>query len=274
MRGTRRSRSIIVVCRAACVLLASLLAACSPSDEASPRPSPTSPTPPTPQASGLRLQMSGRVLDQNGAPVPGALVEVDYAPAGGVSTPPSHCPFPSFCWLATRTNALGEYSVEFEPQPWPGRTPGSGGGTLGYVYSFLDGYEVDVQWVPTGSSPAVRDLRLRPTRRIPAGESTVVSVDAASSLCTDLEDLWAMGSRCEIVVIESGAGVLNVEARPAAGGPAPSIFWYTTGNYGGFITRPAPGAVAIPARGGTYRVLVAIPEGAPSQQFNVTTTLR
>ena len=81
-------------------------------------------------------------------------------------------------------------------------------------------------------------------------------------------------SRCEIVVIESGAGMLNVEARPAAGGPAPSIFWYTTGNYAGFITRPAPGAVAIPVRGGTYRVLVAVPEGAPSQQFNVTTTLR
>ena len=95
MRGTRRSRWIIVMCRAACVLLASLASACSPSDEASPRPTPTSPTlptPPTPPASGGRLQMSGRVLDQNGTPVPGALVEVDYAPAGGVSNPPSHCP--------------------------------------------------------------------------------------------------------------------------------------------------------------------------------------
>lgn len=212
--------------------------------------------------------MSGLVLDQNGTPLPGALVEVDYSPAGGVSNPPSHCPLiAQFCWLATRTNDLGEYSVEFEPRPWPGRG-------LGYVYSLRDGYEVDVQWVPTSSSPAVRDMRLRPTRSIPAGESIVVSVDATSSLCTDLEDLWVMESRCEIVVIESGAGMLNVEARPAAGGPAPSIFWYTTGNYAGFITRPAPGIVAIPVRGGTYRVLVAIPEGAPSQQFNVTTTLR
>jgi hypothetical protein len=83
-----------------------------------------------------------------------------------------------------------------------------------------------------------------------------------------------MESRCEIVVIESGAGILHVEARPAAGGLAPSIFWYTSGNYAGFITRPSPGAVAIPVRGGTYRVLVAVPEGSPSQQFNVTTTLR
>jgi hypothetical protein len=276
MCGTRGPRWIIVVCRAACILLASLASACSPSDERSPRPTPTSPTlpTPTPPASSGRLQMSGRVLNPNGAPVAAALVEVDYAPAGGASTPPSQCPLVGFCWLATRTNALGEYSVEFEPQPWPGRTPGSGGGTLGYVYSLMDGYEVDVQWVPRSSSPAVRDLRLRPTRGIPAGASTVIAVDSTSSLCTDLEDLWVMESRCEVVVIESGAGTLNVEARPTAGEPAPSIFWYTTGNYAGFITRPAPGAVAIPVRGGTYRVLVAVPEGAPSQQFNVTTTLR
>jgi len=267
MRGTRRSRWIIVMCRAACVLLASLASACSPSDEASLPPTPTSPTLPTPPVNSGRLQMSGRGLAQNGTPVPGALVEVDYQSAGGVSSPPSVCPgVAQFCWLATRTNDLGEYSVEFAPRPWPGRG-------LGYVYSFRDGYEVDVQWVPTSSSPAVRDMRLRPTRSIPAGASIVVSVDATSSLCTDLEDLYVMDSRCEIVVIESGAGMLNVEARPAAGGPAPSIYWFTSGNYAGLITRLAPGAVAIPARGGTYRVLVAVPEGE-SRQFNVTTTLR
>ena len=260
------------MCGAAWVFLASLPSACSPSDEGAPRPTPTSPTlptPPTPPADSGRLQLSGRVQDQNGTPLPGALVEVDYSSAGGVSRPPSNCPpaVPPFCWLATRTNGLGEYSVEFEPRPWPGHG-------LGYVYALRDGYEVDVQWVPTSSSPAVRDMRLRPTRSIRAGESIVVSVDAASSLCTDLEDLWALNSRCEIVVIESGAGMLHVEARGAAGGSAPSIFWYTTGNYAGLITRPASGAVAIPVRGGTYRVLVAVRGGAPSEQFNVTTTLR
>jgi hypothetical protein len=266
-----------VTCRAACVLLALLASACSSSDEASPRPTPTSPILPTPPANSGRLEMSGRVLDQNGIPVSGALVEVDYPAGGASSNPPSHCPGFGFCWLVTRTNNLGEYSVEFEPLPRPGRICGAAPASscgLGFVYSFHDGYEVDVQWVPTGSSPAVQDLRLSPSRSIPAGAPTVVSVDPSSSLCTDLEDLWRMESRCAIVVIESGAGMLHVEARPAAGGPPPSIFWYTSGNYAGLITRPAPGAVAIPVRGGTYRVLVAVPEGAPSQQFNVTTTLR
>lgn len=283
MHVTRRSRWIAAMYRGVCILLAALASACSPSGEAPPQPSPTSPTPALPPtqprapANAGRLQMSGRVLDPNGTPVAGALVEVDYPAGGGPSNPPSLCPGFGFCWFATRTDNLGAYSVEFETRTWPpgricGAAPSSCGS--GFVYSFRDGYEVDVQWVPAGSSPAVQDLRLPYSRSISAGASTVVSVDATSSLCTDLEDLWRMDSRCEIVVIESAAGMLNVEARSAAGGPAPTIFWYTSGNYAGLITRPAPGAVAIPVRGGLYRVLIAVPEGAPPQQFNVTTTLR
>ena len=257
--------------RAACVLLALLASACSGSDEAAVRPTPTSPTAPAPSpppVSGVRLQMSGRVLDQNGTPVPGASVAVDYPAAGGVSNPPSHCPLsPEYCWLATKTNDRGEYAVEFES------LPNSRYG-VGYVYSHGAGYESDVQWVPNGSSAVVRDMRLRSTRRIRAGESIVVTVNGTSSLCTDLEDLWVLTSRCEIVVVESEAGMLNVEARPTAGGTTPSVFWYTTGNYAGAITPSAPGSAVIPARGGTYRILVGLPEGAPSQQFTVTTSLR
>ena len=207
------------------------------------------------------------MFDDGGAPVAAALVEVDYAPAGGASNPPSTCPMVGFCWLATHTNDVGEYAVEFDPRPWPGRG-------LGFVYSIRAGYEVDVQWVPVGASPAVRDLRLRTTHPILAGESTVVSVEPASSLCTDLEDNWNMGSRCEIIVIESGPGTLNVEARAVSGSVVAEMSWYTTGNYAGFITRPGPGLLSIPVRGGTYRIFVGLPDGAPPQQFTVTTSLR
>lgn len=61
MRGTRRSRWIIVMCRAACVLLASLPSACSSSDDASPRPIPTSPTLPTPPTPANALVTEGIV---------------------------------------------------------------------------------------------------------------------------------------------------------------------------------------------------------------------
>ena len=212
--------------------------------------------------------MSGRVVDEIGAPVATALVEVDYMSRGGASNPPSHCSTGvQFCWLATRTNDLGEYAVEFEPWPWPGRG-------LGYVASLREGFEVDVQWVPVGPSPAVRNMKLRASRAILAGESKMVTVDGTSSLCTDLEDLWAMEYRCEIVLIQSGPGTLQVEAQAVSGAAVPSMFWYTTGNYAGLITRPGPGIVSIPARGGAYRILVGLPEGATPQQFNVMTSLR
>jgi hypothetical protein len=102
----------------------------------------------------------------------------------------------------------------------------------------------------------------------------VVSVEPGSSLCTDLEDLFVLTSRCAIVLIESGPGTLSVEARAASGDVVPSMYWYTSGNYAGLITRPGPGIVSIPVRGGTYRILVGLPEGSAAQQFNVTTSLR
>lgn len=254
------------------LLCLSLAAACSTSDGAASRRGPTSPTAPTPPTIlippvSARLQMSGRVLDENGTPVPGASVVLYYVSAGGVSSPPySAChPGPSYgrhCWLSTSTNDLGEYSVEFDPLPW-----GSGFG-LGYVNSYRDGYEGDTQWVPTSGSPAVRDLRLRRTRSILAGESIVVSVDATTSLC---HGEWVWASRCETFVIESGAGFLFVEARPEAGRPAPTILLYSSHDHS---PGPAPGVVAMKVLGGTYRVQVEVPEGAPSQQFNVTTSLR
>lgn len=262
-----RDRRGITCSWGVCVLLVWLAPACSPRAGSLPTPTPSS-TPPPPASPPARFQMSGRVLDEHGIPVSGAIVEVDYAPAGSPGDPLSRCPsMAQFCWLSTRTNDTGEYALEFAPGPWPGRG-------LGYVYSFREGYEVDVQWVPVGPSPTIRDLSIRASRPILAGESIEVTVEPTSSLCTDLEDLWALGSRCEIVLVESGAGTLHVEARAASGGPAPSMFWYTSGNYNGGVTRPSPGVVSIPARGGRYRVMVALPEGAPAQQFKVTTSLR
>jgi hypothetical protein len=215
--------------------------------------------------------MSGRVLDEDGTPIAGAGVMVWYATTpGSFSNPPARCPLdPRVCLLPTRTNGLGEYEVEFEPQTWP-----NSGGNVGYVYSFRQGYEQDIQWVPLGPSPVVRDLKVFAHRTILAGASIEVTVEPTSPLCGDLEDFFVPQNRCEIVVIESGAGTLNVEARATPDGPAPTMYWYTTGNYAGFNMRTGPGAVSLPVRGGTYRILVGLPDGSSSQRFTVTTSLR
>ncbi|HEX7780464.1 MAG TPA: hypothetical protein VF424_14550, partial [Vicinamibacterales bacterium] len=250
----------------------------APTPTPPPTPSGTPPPAPTPPPLGTvaRYHLAGRVTDQAGSPVSGAGVEVAYFRAGGDSSPPSTCPsfLPGlFCWLATRTNEEGGYAVEFEPGPWPGSSLSGRG--FGRIHSWHDGYEFNIQWVPTDSATAVQDFRLRPVRRISAGASIVLSVEPDSSLCSDLEDWWVLDHRCEVVQIEATAGTLVIEARAAeTGGVVPYVFWATTGNYAGFPTRPGPGTVSIPVRGGTYRIFVGIPEGTASQRFDVLTSLR
>jgi hypothetical protein len=194
-------------------------------------------------------------------------VEVDHGKAAGsVST--SNCPtFGSFCWLTTRTNDNGEYDMEFEA--------GMGDHGIGYVYSFADGYETNIQWVPPGSQAPVQNLHLRRIRVVRAGEATSVAVEPTSSLCSDLEDLWVLSSRCEVLRIEAKAGTLVVEARAGeTDDVVPLVFWATTGNYAGSPTRPGPGTVSIPAGGGTYQIFVGILDGTASQRFDVLTSLR
>jgi hypothetical protein len=216
------------------------------------------------------------VTDEAGAPIAGALVEVDHGKVAQSSTT-SHCPGGgAFCWVATRTNERGEYAVEVEAGLLR-NTPAIGyqyAPGIGYIYSYASGYETNVQWVPAGGPLLVHDLQLRAERPIRPGESTSVSVGPTSMLCTDLEDLWLLGNRCEVIQVESAAGTLIVDARTAGGAPAPLLFWATSGNYAGLITRPGPSTVSIPVRGGTYRLFVGVPEGSPTERFDVVTSLR
>ena len=223
MRGTRRWRWIIVMCRAACVLLASLASACSPSDEASPRPTPTSPTtansanpagqqraPPDvgPRAGSERHSRS-RSARRGRLPSRGS-IQQSAVPLSGVR----------FLLACDENGQSGRVFRRVRSTTWPpgricGAAPASSCG-LGFVYSFHDGYEVDVQWVPTGASPAVQDLRLRPYAQHSCRRVDRRPVDSTSSLCTDLEDLWRMESRCDDCRHRVGGG--HAACRGAPGG--------------------------------------------------------
>lgn len=269
--------AFVTVCRrmggfvALAVLIAPLAGAC---ESGSPPASPSSipggtsppPPPPTPSAS-TRYLLSGRVTAEAGSPIVGAVVEVDHGKVAGSSTT-SYCPpHPNFCWVSTRTNGNGEYAMEFEGGPM-------GNYGIGYVYSLADGYETNIQWVPPGSPTPVQNLHLRRIRVIRAGEATSVSVEPASSLCSDLEDWWLLSNRCEVVQIEASQGTLVVDVRDAAGSVVPLVFWATTGNYAGIPVRSGPSTVSIPVRGGTYKIFVGIPDGTATARFDVVTSLR
>jgi len=241
-----------------------------------PSPAATSssaPTPPPSSAAFTRYAVSGRLTDEGGAPIAGASVQVAYyRGSGGASDPPSLCPNSgAWCWLKAPTDGGGAYRADVEAEP-DSRYPG----TFGHAYAFDEGSEANVQFLPTGAATVVRDLRLRRIRTIAPGGSVTLSVEPDSSLCSDLEDLWAMTSRCEIVRIAAATpGTLVVEARAAeAGGSVPQMFWATTGNYAGIPERPGPGAVSIPVAGGTYQIFIGIPSGSPSERFEVSASMR
>ena len=240
----------------------------SPAPTPAPTPTPSpSPAPSSPTA----VHLTGRVTNEAGSPLSGVLVELDYSGAGAPSTPPSNCPgFATFCWLTTRTNGGGYYEAEFQLNARP-----LGSGVYGYIYSVFEGYDTNVQPLPSGSN-VVQNLRLRPVRRIDVGQSIEVTVEPDSSLCSDLEDLFALTYRCEFVgVVAPTPGTLLVEIRGGTGGVVPTVFWTTSGNYAGPIIRsPDVSTAPIQIRGGTYGILAGIPAGSAPQRLTVHTSMK
>jgi hypothetical protein len=266
----RSTRGSLVL--AALIMLAGACESRSPTSPSTVPPPPSLPptVPPSPPPSSPPFQLSGRVLTDAGVPIADAVVEVDHNRlAAGAGT--SHCPsIATFCWVATRTNSSGEYSLEFAAGPLQS-------GAVGYVYAFADGYETAIQWVPGNSLTPVLDLRLGRIRPIRPGETTSVSVEPVSSLCTDLEDWWMLAYRCEVVYVEARqAGTLLVEARDTAGGSGgPQAFFFaTSGNYTDVWTRTSPATLSAPVNPGQFLIFVGIPEGTATRRFDIVTSLR
>jgi hypothetical protein len=204
-------------------------------------------------------------------------VTVDFARgSSGFSSHPATChPGPvstTYCWVATKTDGRGSYDFAFDAI----QAPHYGvAGYVGSIAAFADGYDANMQMLPGGPTNIVQDLRLTKVQPIGPGQSTTVLVDSGSSLCSDREGLFALDSRCETVVVDvNDPGMLVVEARATDGGGAPTIYWYTSGNYSGGQQRTGPGAASAPVRPGSFRILVGTPAGSPSQRFNVTTSLQ
>ena len=147
-------------------------------------------------------------------------------------------------------------------------------GIVGHITAF--GPESDnLQILPAAPATLVQNFRLRHARTINVGQQTTVNVEPDSSLCTDHEDLFVLTYRCETVAVSVGqSGTLIVEARATTGSVVPTMFWATTGNYNGPIVHSGPGALSIPVRSGSFRILVGTPVGSAAQQFTVQTSLR
>jgi hypothetical protein len=266
-RGVSMLMLVIVTLTVAC---GSTPVPTSPSTGPSPTPAPSPIPAPTPSSPTV-AHLTGRVTDEAGSPLSGVLLEVDYSSGGAPSNPPSNCPgFATFCWFVVRTNGSGYYEAEFQLSPKP-----LTGGVHAYIYSVDEGFATNVQSL-SFSSNVVQNLRLRRPRRIDVGDSATVTVEPDSTLCSDLEDLYAFGYRCEYVtVVARNPGTLRVEMRADAGAVVPTVFWTTTGNYAGAIVRSSdPSTVSIPITGGVYSIMAGIPVGTAAQRVTVHTSMK
>jgi hypothetical protein len=231
--------------------LAILTSACDSQSRPSAPLRPSPPVAPTPTAT-TQYNLSGTVIDDNAAPVPGARVVVDYpvhsVAAGGTVQVPGR-------WISTQTDGRGRYVVDFEARSAP-----SSPFLLAVVQAGTEGgeYEGDAQLVATeGPAQIVKNLRLRRRQTIRVGESAVVSVEADSALCLDFDTLYSGNTLCGWVrVIVGPEESVKAEASPMdPGGVAPNVFVEA-------------------ATAETYRVGLAIPVGSAPQRYVVTTSPR
>jgi hypothetical protein len=173
------------------------------------KPLPAAPVPQT------RLNVSGIVTDDNGAPIAGAGVQLANV-LGGTRR------------FTTSTNSAGRYEFDF-PEELSPPTFISASSTNGSSIQPLD-------WAASNS--VVKNLRVRPTPNVIAGQSIVVSFEQDSSLC-----VWEWSASdsksCEYFTVTLEApGLVTVEARAMDGGTTPvSIGWENPGSSDRFSER-------------------------------------
>ncbi len=174
--------------------------------------SPTAPRfqPPSPPLEQTIYHLSGVVTDENFAPIGGAEVGLSVVPGG-------------FYMHRTVTDPNGRYRLDFPYRSPPIIAVGASN-TVGVTLQMLD-------WA--GGDTLVKNLRIRRTRTVDAGESVVTSIDPDSSLCS-WEFETSQDMICEWLIVRfEGPGTLTVEARSLDGGTvAPLVGWDFRGTPG------------------------------------------
>jgi hypothetical protein len=191
------------------ILLVGFALACDSPARPLPQTQPPAPAPQT------RLNLSGVVTDDNGAPIPDVSISLSDALGGGAR-------------LRTRTNASGRY--DFDSPDYL---------SLPRFISASNAERWSVQPLEWGTgSTAVKNLRLRRIPNVVAGQSIVVSFEQDSSLCVWE---WSVSDSmsCEHFILRTEApGLVTVEARPLDGGSIPTfVGWENPGASDRFSVR-------------------------------------
>ncbi|HEX7780463.1 MAG TPA: hypothetical protein VF424_14545 [Vicinamibacterales bacterium] len=183
----------------------------------------------------------------------------------------------------TSTNVDGHYEIVFEST-----APGfvsitavllihAGGGEYEHYYA---------QALPSATADIVKNLRLRRTRTVEAGQSIAISIDRDSSLAVDGGDWWVLDKVWERVHVRvPDAGTLTVDARPEVGGIVPPLAVFSVciadNCFFSWVDTPAGSGTGslivntpIVKANSLFEIRLAIPSGSAPQRYEVATSLQ
>ena len=232
----------------------------SGSARAVPTPSPTpsvTPTPsPSPSPQPVLVQFLGAVTDEDGTPLVGANVGVEYRDSFGRSQ-----------WKDLTTIAGGRYSTHL-PAKAGSLYSLPDGLALVYAWSGSD-WDFNVQAVAGNQSENEVNFRLSRRLNVTPGDSVTLTVDNSSSLCIDWDTIINFQARCGNVYLTANAtGLLTVEAQPLSPGgvvPLVELVYYGT-------AKPGKASAQVKARD-FVQVRIQIPSDIAPQQYLVTTSM-
>jgi hypothetical protein len=235
------------------VALCALLAAACGSSPVAPAPNSTVPESPAPGIPATTVRFFGVVTNEDGAPVPSALVGVTYAPDSGPTQAAN-----------TQTGSDGRYELQLSA-----RQPGN---INVLIRATASGDYLPNEQLVRLTDATERNFRLRRVRTIGAGQSTQVTFDTDSSRC------MTPGTQgiCESVRVQfpsEWVPRLVVKSIPESDGVVPAL----VANYG-FPSTRGEGVISLPIGDNDFwdprvprfvEVAISIPAATTPQRYEV-----
>lgn len=209
----------------------------------------------------MAFELTGTAADDDGTPVANADLTVEFVV--------SDAPGTYFSRVSGVTDGEGFYRIGFSAVP---NTLAHGSTALTYLSK--SGYDRDIQWVRA----TTQNFRLYRSKRITAGESTVVTVAPDDALChNNVQDYPGLGQDyvCRSVrIVAPTDGIMTVEALPTQGGAHPPLEVETVG-VSPCCSERMGNPTSIPVTAGTEVVAnIEIFWGSTaSQSFTLTTSM-
>lgn len=224
------------------------------------------PAPPRDSTGLTSYHITGRVIDESGRPVTAALIYLSFVVD----------PKDIFQHASTMTDSAGRYVLEFRAVSGAMHGPPGTSSAFAFGYVEKNGYDQDSRYFLTSAPADTVTTRLHAYRRIAAGDSATLDVDASSPVCSNnVQDLhpWPEEWICRTIhVVAAQAGRLIITVT----GEHPTVPvgievepWRTVP----LISFDGPIAIDVDA-GVTYDVNVEIPFGSSGETVVVRTELR